>query len=259
MSTTQVAAKRGQNAKFSKTEQALVDQANAKAAKRDPKGFAAVTAAISAKDAAKAVAKAPAVRAAAKAKAEAHIAATKAVTKVPTKPANGATDKAPHTKRAVQQNAQAQKLEKAEQRVVTAKAEFARLEKVADKTDVKEHRAGKTTPARLAAFKAKAVAGDELIAAQKALAALKRDQMSPEERAAKAKPAKEPKTERQPRVTEAKKYKVVNRDHGTKPDSKRAKQLEIVFKHTDTAAAKAAGAEAVDLSFAIAKGFIKYL
>lgn len=52
-------------------------------------------------------------------------------------------------------------------------------------------------------------------------------------------------------------YEVVNRDHGARPGSKRAIQLEIVFKHKTAAAAKAAGAEAVDLSFAIAQGFIR--
>lgn len=52
-------------------------------------------------------------------------------------------------------------------------------------------------------------------------------------------------------------YEVVNRDHGARPGSKRAIQLEIVFKHKTAAAAKAAGAEAVDISFAIAKGFIR--
>lgn len=53
-------------------------------------------------------------------------------------------------------------------------------------------------------------------------------------------------------------YKVVNRDHGARPDSKRATQLAIVFKHTSTAKAKAAGAESVDFKFAADKGFIQF-
>lgn len=52
-------------------------------------------------------------------------------------------------------------------------------------------------------------------------------------------------------------YEVVNRDHGARPGSKRAIQLDIVFKHKTAQSAKAAGAEAVDLSFAIAQGFIR--
>lgn len=53
-------------------------------------------------------------------------------------------------------------------------------------------------------------------------------------------------------------YTVVNKDHGARPESKRALQLEIVFKHKSTAAARAAGAESCDFSFAEAKGFIKF-
>lgn len=53
-------------------------------------------------------------------------------------------------------------------------------------------------------------------------------------------------------------YTVLNRDHGARAGSKRAIQLDIVFKHTSTNSAKAAGAEAVDISFAEKQGFIKY-
>lgn len=53
-------------------------------------------------------------------------------------------------------------------------------------------------------------------------------------------------------------YTVINRDHGARAGSKRAIQLEIVFKHGNTAKARAAGAESVDIKFAADKGFIKF-
>lgn len=53
-------------------------------------------------------------------------------------------------------------------------------------------------------------------------------------------------------------YTVVNKNHGARPDSKRAMQLEIVFKHKSTAAARAAGAESCDFRYAVDKGFIKF-
>lgn len=53
-------------------------------------------------------------------------------------------------------------------------------------------------------------------------------------------------------------YKVVNKDHGARPGSKRDLQLQIVFKHTSTAKARAAGAESCDFRFAADKGFIKF-
>jgi hypothetical protein len=53
-------------------------------------------------------------------------------------------------------------------------------------------------------------------------------------------------------------YAVVNTDHGARPDTKRARQLLIVFAHKGTAAARAAGAETCDFAFAAQKGFIKF-
>lgn len=56
-----------------------------------------------------------------------------------------------------------------------------------------------------------------------------------------------------------KEYTVVSRFHGARPGSKRAKQLEIVLAHGDTASAKRAGAEGVDISYAESIGLIKFI
>jgi len=53
-------------------------------------------------------------------------------------------------------------------------------------------------------------------------------------------------------------YEVIRCFHGARPGSKRARQLEIVLAHTDTANAKAAGAEGIDISFAEEQGLIKF-
>lgn len=53
-------------------------------------------------------------------------------------------------------------------------------------------------------------------------------------------------------------YTLLSKDHGARPDSKRAKQLMIVFAHKSTALARKAGAETCDFAFAAAKGFIKF-
>jgi hypothetical protein len=85
--------------------------------------------------------------------------------------------------------------------------------------------------------------------------------------AAKAQPAKadkakaQPKAKKQNPVSSAhdRTYKVVNTDHGSRPGSKRDLQLQIVFAHTSTAAARAKGAESCDFRYASDKGFIKFV
>ena len=220
---------------FSAKEQTLIAEANAKAKARDPAAFAANLPKDTrpSKGGAKAI----------EAKIRAEVAK---VTQVPAAAAEGATEKAPHTKRAVQQGKDATKITNAEAKVTELRATVAALTTVANKTK-------RDTPERLAAFKAKAEAETALVAAVKAVATLKHEATPPAER-------KQPtaKAARQPRTTEAKTYKVLNKDHGAKPDSKRAKQLTIVFAHKDTATAKAAGAESVDFAFAVLKGFIAY-
>jgi len=230
-SASQPAAKPGQNPKFSKTEQALVDQANAKASgkildTRPSKGPTPVT-------------------------------------KVASAAADGATEKAPHTKRAIQQNAEAAKVAKAETKLADATTALTAAEAAFGKLKAKYR---KDTQAQLAkradlteATAAKVKAEQAFLAAKKALAALKHEQLTPEERAAKAPKVATPKAKAAPAPRADKAYKVLNKDHGARPDSKRAKQLEIVFKHKSTEAAKAAGAESVDFQFAIAKGFIQYV
>lgn len=52
------------------------------------------------------------------------------------------------------------------------------------------------------------------------------------------------------------KITVVNKDHGARPGSKRATQLDIVIKAKTVQAALDAGAEMVDINFAAKEGFI---
>jgi hypothetical protein len=76
--------------------------------------------------------------------------------------------------------------------------------------------------------------------------------------APKAKAPAKSATERKVNIANDRTYKVTSKNHGAKPGSKRATQLEIVFSHTSTAKARLAGAESCDFKFAADKGFIKF-
>lgn len=144
--------------------------------------------------------------------------------------AHGATDKAPHTKRAVQQAKGAPK-------VHDIAGNFVPDDKRNPALIVGGVQYGSTTRAKEARKLAEAAAK------------------------APAKPAKvaKAKTAKAAPATKADRaYKVVNKEHGARPDSKRALQLAIVFAHTSVNAAKAAGAEGPDFALAEGRGFIKY-
>ncbi len=52
-------------------------------------------------------------------------------------------------------------------------------------------------------------------------------------------------------------YRILRRNHAARPGSKRARQLDIVLAYTNTEMARMAGAEAVDIKFALETGLIK--
>lgn len=181
------------------------------------------------------------------------------VTKVPAAPAAHATEKAPHTKRALEQNKLADKVSAANDKLTAAKAALVAAE-AATKT-VKRN-----DPQRDAKFLAKAQAEADLLAAQKAVLALKREAETPEERAARQ--AKQPtKTVRTPKA--ATNHSIAK----GKVEYSNAKggwtlymvQLALAHKDTDsaTAAHKAGAAKAgqnaskpLDFKWMHAKGYI---
>lgn len=114
------------------------------------------------------------------------------VTQIKAAPAAHATEKAPHTKRALEQAKLADKVSAAADKLNAAKAALETATQAAVK-------AKRNDPTREAKFLAKAQAEAEVLAAQKAWLALKREGETPEQKAARQ--AKAPtKTVRQPKV-----------------------------------------------------------
>lgn len=158
--------------------------------------------------------------------------------------ADGALDNAPHTKQAVKEARERARLSEqakfdAEKDERAAKGERYRLDPATGRA--KWYATGEKSPV-----------GAVTIYPKPAKGAFK-PEPAPKAKAAKVAAPKAPKA-----APVAKTYKVLNKAHGAKAGSKRATQLEIVFKHKDTVSAKAAGAENVDFAFAVAKGFIAY-
>ena len=179
------------------------------------------------------------------------------VTKVATAPAHGATDKAPHTKRAVAENAAATKLAKAEKTLADAKAAVT----VATATATKAKGA-----ARKDAFTAKAAAELAVIAANKAVNALKREAMTPEERAATAKPAKA--ATKTPRVAVNRTISKGSVVYANAKGGWTFYMVTLTLKHKDTDSATAAhkdgaakagypATKPLDFKWMDAKGYIK--
>ena len=269
---------RGQNPNFSAKEQALVNEANAKAeaagrtlsvpgdAKNVERASAAQTARSTKVNGGQPVvsvdptgAARPGTRTATRRQNAAAKAEPKVIV-VATAPAQGATERQPHTKRAIAQAKETDKLAKAQARVDAALAavtEASTVAKLAKRND----------PERDAKFLARATAEAELLAARKALQALKREQMTPEERAAKQ-PAKKTAAPKAPRVTVNRTIKAGAVKYENAKGGWTLYMVTLALKHKDTdsatAAHKAGAAKAgqradkpLDFKWMDAKGYIK--
>jgi hypothetical protein len=180
---------------------------------------------------------------------------------VPPMPASGAQDRAPHTKRAIQQHKIEDKVTAAQTRLDAAKTNL-------DAAIKATQRAPKNPqdPKRLALFGEKAKAELELLAARKVLGALKRETESPEDKAAREKKSSST-TPRTPRVTVNQKIKPGTSTYPEGKSTWTGYMIKITCANKDTDSAtdahkKGAGAagypatKPLDFKWMVAKGYI---